>query len=170
MFALLSQSIFSNHMRPRRLKGAWFSHLLRHPAKRWSASKPPEPTNLKEFSVSYRCSAVWCTEPVWWWRRHLTVVYLVNMFLLHCRMLGYGLLTLTDRFNPLSACVSVCLSCLFQGLSLRGCVRYEADDFVKLQICGAGNSLVCLIGHQPEIWHSGGYLCSPLTVELMIIV
>jgi len=58
MFALLPQSIISNQMRPRRLKGAWFSRLLRHPARRRSGSKSPEPTNLKEFFVSYHCSAV----------------------------------------------------------------------------------------------------------------
>jgi len=28
----------SNQMRPRRLRGAWFSRLLRHPARRWSGS------------------------------------------------------------------------------------------------------------------------------------
>jgi len=34
MFSLSLQSIISNHMRPWRLKGAWFSRLLRHPARR----------------------------------------------------------------------------------------------------------------------------------------
>jgi len=32
------QSIVSNQTRPRRLRGAWFSRLLRHPAKRRSGS------------------------------------------------------------------------------------------------------------------------------------
>jgi len=38
MFPLSLQSIISNQMRPRRLRGAWFSHLLRHPARRRSGS------------------------------------------------------------------------------------------------------------------------------------
>jgi len=32
------QTIISNQMRPRRLRGAWFSRLLRHPARRRSGS------------------------------------------------------------------------------------------------------------------------------------
>jgi len=36
MFPLSLQSIISNQMRPRRLRGAWFSRLLRHPARRRS--------------------------------------------------------------------------------------------------------------------------------------
>jgi len=32
MLPLLLQTIISNQMRPRRLRGAWFSRLLRHPA------------------------------------------------------------------------------------------------------------------------------------------
>jgi len=38
MFPLSLQSIISNQMRPRRLRGAWFGRLLRHPARRWSGS------------------------------------------------------------------------------------------------------------------------------------
>jgi len=38
MFPLLLQSVISNQMRPRRLRGAWFSRLLRHPARRRSGS------------------------------------------------------------------------------------------------------------------------------------
>jgi len=38
MFPLPLQSIISNQMRPRRLWGAWFSRLLRHPARRRSVS------------------------------------------------------------------------------------------------------------------------------------
>jgi len=38
MFPLSLQSIISNQMRPRRLRGAWFSRLLRHPARRRSGS------------------------------------------------------------------------------------------------------------------------------------
>jgi len=38
MFPLSHQSIISNQMRPRRLRGAWFCHLLRHPARRQSGS------------------------------------------------------------------------------------------------------------------------------------
>jgi len=38
MFPLLLQTIISNQMRPRRLRGAWFSRLLRHPARRQSGS------------------------------------------------------------------------------------------------------------------------------------
>jgi len=38
MFFLSIQSIISNQMRPRRLIGAWFSRLLRHPARRRSGS------------------------------------------------------------------------------------------------------------------------------------
>jgi len=34
MFPLLQQSIISNQMRPRRLRGAWFIRLLQHPARR----------------------------------------------------------------------------------------------------------------------------------------
>jgi len=37
-FPLSLQSIISNQMRPRRLRGAWFSRLLRHPARRRSGS------------------------------------------------------------------------------------------------------------------------------------
>jgi len=32
------QTVISNQMRPRRLRGAWFSRLLRHPARRRSGS------------------------------------------------------------------------------------------------------------------------------------
>jgi len=38
MFPLSLQSIISNQTRPWRLRGAWFSHLLQHPARRWSGS------------------------------------------------------------------------------------------------------------------------------------
>jgi len=38
MFPLSLQSTISNQMRPQRLKGAWFSRLLRHPARRRSGS------------------------------------------------------------------------------------------------------------------------------------
>jgi len=38
MFPLLLQTIISNQMRPRRLRGAWFSRLLRHPTRRRSGS------------------------------------------------------------------------------------------------------------------------------------
>jgi len=38
MFPLLLQTIISNQMRPRRLRGAWFSRLLRHPARRRTGS------------------------------------------------------------------------------------------------------------------------------------
>jgi len=38
LFPLLLQSIISNQMRPRRLRGAWFSRLLRRPARRRSGS------------------------------------------------------------------------------------------------------------------------------------
>jgi len=38
IFSLLLQSILSTQMRPRRLRGAWFSRLLRHLAKRRSGS------------------------------------------------------------------------------------------------------------------------------------
>jgi len=38
MFPLSLQSIISNQMWPRRLRGAWFGRLLRHPARRWSGS------------------------------------------------------------------------------------------------------------------------------------
>jgi len=38
MFSLSVQSIISNQMRPRRLRGAWHSRLLRHPARRRSGS------------------------------------------------------------------------------------------------------------------------------------
>jgi len=38
MFPLLLQTIISNQMRPRRLRGAWFSRLLRHPDRRQSGS------------------------------------------------------------------------------------------------------------------------------------
>jgi len=41
MFPLLLQRIISNQMRPRRLRVAWFSRLLRHPARRWSGSISP---------------------------------------------------------------------------------------------------------------------------------
>jgi len=45
MFPLSLQSIISNQMRPRRLRGAWLSHLLRHPATRRSGSiLSPGPT------------------------------------------------------------------------------------------------------------------------------
>jgi len=37
-FPLSLQSIISNQTRPRRLRGAWFSRLLRHPARRRSGS------------------------------------------------------------------------------------------------------------------------------------
>jgi len=56
MFPLLLQSIISNQMRPRRLRGAWFSRLLRHPARRWSGSiLSPEPTIIRftVFIVSF---------------------------------------------------------------------------------------------------------------------
>jgi len=36
MFPLLLQTIISNQMKPWRLRGAWFSRLLRHPARRRS--------------------------------------------------------------------------------------------------------------------------------------
>jgi len=38
MFPPSLQSIISNQMRPWRLRGAWFSHILRHPARRRSGS------------------------------------------------------------------------------------------------------------------------------------
>jgi len=38
MFPLLLQTIISNQMRPRMLRGAWFSRLLQHPARRQSGS------------------------------------------------------------------------------------------------------------------------------------
>jgi len=38
MFPLSLQSIISNQMRLRRLRGAWFSRFLRHPARRRSGS------------------------------------------------------------------------------------------------------------------------------------
>jgi len=45
VFPLLLQTIINNQMRPRRLRGAWFSRLLRHPARRRSGSiLSPEPT------------------------------------------------------------------------------------------------------------------------------
>jgi len=44
MFPLSLQYIISNQMRPRRLRAAWFSRLLRHPARRQSGcSKPRNP-------------------------------------------------------------------------------------------------------------------------------
>jgi len=48
MFPLLLQTIISNQMRPRRLRGAWFSRLLRHPARRrsWSILTPGTHTGL----------------------------------------------------------------------------------------------------------------------------
>jgi len=45
IFPFLLQTIISNQMRPRMLRGAWFSRLLRHPARRRSGSiQAPEPT------------------------------------------------------------------------------------------------------------------------------
>jgi len=50
MFPLLLQTTISNQMRPRRLRGAWFSRLLRHPERRRSGSilSPGTPTGWKE--------------------------------------------------------------------------------------------------------------------------
>jgi len=54
MFTLSLESIISNQMRPRRLRGAWFSRLLRYPARRWSGSilSPGTHTDLNTQSTS----------------------------------------------------------------------------------------------------------------------
>jgi len=52
MFPLSLQSIISNQMRPRRLRGAWFSRLLRHPVRRRSGSILSPGTHT-ESSYSY---------------------------------------------------------------------------------------------------------------------
>jgi len=63
MFPLLLQTIISNQMRPRRLRGAWFSRLLRHPARRRSGSilRPgthtgcPVANGLRELKKAAAC-------------------------------------------------------------------------------------------------------------------
>jgi len=54
MFPLSLQSIISNQMRPRRLRRAWFSRLLRQPARRWSGStlSPGTHTGLEDHCYS----------------------------------------------------------------------------------------------------------------------
>jgi len=54
MFPLLLQTILSNQMRLRRLRCAWFSRRLRHPARRRSGSilSPGTHTGLIEVSYS----------------------------------------------------------------------------------------------------------------------
>jgi len=57
MFPLLLQTIISNQIRPRRLKGAWFSRLFRHHARRRSGSiLTPEPTrdNKKDEKMTQK--------------------------------------------------------------------------------------------------------------------
>jgi len=62
MFPLSLQSIISNQMRPWRLRGAWFSRLLRHPARRQSGSiLSPGPTR-GPIPVLV-CKPVSCTGP-----------------------------------------------------------------------------------------------------------
>jgi len=53
MFPLSLQSIISNQVRPRRLKGAWFSRLLRHLASKQSGSilSPGTHTGLNQALV-----------------------------------------------------------------------------------------------------------------------
>jgi len=65
VFPLSLQSIISNQMRPRRSRGAWFSRLLRHPARRLSGSilSPGTHTGTNKTSVH---SAVFAG------RRHVT--------------------------------------------------------------------------------------------------
>jgi len=55
MFPLSLQSIISNQMRPRRLRGAWFSRLLRHPARRWSGSILSRTTHTGSVPMSVLC-------------------------------------------------------------------------------------------------------------------
>jgi len=61
MFPLSLQSIISNQMRPRKLRGAWFSHLLRHLARKRSGSilSPRTHTGCPEScrDVTERCMA-----------------------------------------------------------------------------------------------------------------
>jgi len=45
IYPLLLQTIISNQMRPRSLRGAWFSRILRHPASRRN-SKPRNPPGV----------------------------------------------------------------------------------------------------------------------------
>jgi len=56
MFPLSLQSIISSQMRPQRLRGAWSSRLLRHPARRRSGSilSPGIHTGLLTYSFSCR--------------------------------------------------------------------------------------------------------------------
>jgi len=55
MFPFLLQSIISNQMRPRRLRGAWFSRLLQHPARRRSGSILSPGTYTGLFSAVRGC-------------------------------------------------------------------------------------------------------------------
>jgi len=41
-------------MRPQRSKGAWFSHLLRHPARRWIVSIPSRGTHTRTMTMIKR--------------------------------------------------------------------------------------------------------------------
>jgi len=55
MFLLSLQSIIGHQMRPRRLRGAWFSRLLRHPARKRSGSilSPGTHTGLTDMGLLY---------------------------------------------------------------------------------------------------------------------
>jgi len=53
MFPLLLQTFTSNQMMPRRLRGAWFSRLLRHPARRRSGSIL-SPGNLATRGIEFQ--------------------------------------------------------------------------------------------------------------------
>jgi len=56
MFPISPQSIISNKMKPRRLRGAWFSCLLRHPARiRCGSIQSPETHTgiFRTYSLTY---------------------------------------------------------------------------------------------------------------------
>jgi len=54
MFPLLLQNVISVQMRLRRLRGAWFSRLLRHPARRRSGSILSPGTHTGSYRISNR--------------------------------------------------------------------------------------------------------------------
>jgi len=62
MFPLLLQSIVRNQMRPQRLRGAWFSRFLRHPARRWSGSVLIPRTNTGAVKTGIICIR-FCSPP-----------------------------------------------------------------------------------------------------------
>jgi len=78
MFPLSLQSIISNQLRPRRLRGAWFSHLLRTGQEmEWVYSKPwnPHMRQSCKFYHLHLFAGLFCVEHKSTTQRHCYLIF-----------------------------------------------------------------------------------------------